>query len=511
MSVLKGSKYPKVSLQGLLEKATEKNPEKTALIYNNREISYSELNRVSNQFSNFIAGHGIKKGDRVALFMPNIPQFAIAFFGVLKAGAVVTTISPLHREREVAYQLQDSGARIIVATNNLEPIITKIEEHTQLDYVLVTSMDEVGFFGFLKDAPYDKLPMKIDPTKDLAALQYTGGTTGTPKAAMLTHQNLVANALQFAYAIKGSNKDIFLAALPLFHIYGLTTSMTTPISLGAKIALLPKFEATKACRTIECEKITVFCGVPTMYQHLLAKPDLADYDLRSLRVCISGAAPLPPQVQNQFMRITGGTLAEGYGLTEASPVTHCSPVEKGQIRVGSVGLPLRGTEAYIVDQDTGQKILSYGEIGELAVRGPQIMRGYWDRPDETIAILRDGLFLTGDIAKIDADGYLYIVDRKKDLIKHNGYSVYPRELEEILQEHPAIKQCTVIGIPDFASGEIPKAFVVLKEGTEASVEELKIFVNSKVAVYKGIRQIEFRNELPVSSVGKVLRNQLRQV
>lgn len=509
VSVLKGIKYPKVSLQGLLERAAKKDPAKAALFYDKHEISYLEMDRLTNQFCNFLSELGVSRGDRVALFLPNIPQFVIAFFGVLKVGAVVTTISPLYKEREIAYQLLDSGAKVIVTIDRLEPIVTKAEEHTQLEYVLVTSMDDKGFFGFLRDTPFTKPKIKINPVEDIAALQYTGGTTGTPKAAMLTHQNLVANTLQFASAIKGSAKDVFLAALPLFHIYGLTTSMTTPIFLGAKIVLLPKFEAVKACETIEQDRVTVFCGVPTMYQNLLATPSLAKYDLGSIRVCISGAAALAPQVQQQFMEVTGGVLAEGYGLTEASPVTHCSPIDRGQIRVGSVGSPLQGTEAYIVDQETGQKILPVGEIGELAIRGPQIMRGYWDRPDETMTILRDGLLLTGDIARIDSDGYLYIVDRKKDLIKHKGFSVYPRELEDILYEHPAVKQCAVIGVPNAVSGENPKAFVVLKEDTIVSAEELKAFVNPKVAVYKAIREIEFRSELPISPVGKVVRRQLR--
>ena len=240
--------------------------------------------------------------------------------------------------------------------------------------------------------------------------------------------------------------------------------MTVPISLGAKMVLLPKFEPTKACEAIQRHKVTVFCGVPTMYQYLLGSHDLAAYDLRSIRVCISGASSLPPQVQKRFMEVTGGFLAEGYGLTEASPVTHCSPVDNALLRVGSIGLPLPDTEAKIVDLETGEKVLGIGEVGELAIKGPQVMKGYWNHPEETALVLRDGWLLTGDIARMDPDGYFYIVDRKKDLIKHNGYSIYPRELEDILYEHPAVKLCAVIGKPDVAAGEVPKAFVVLKDG-----------------------------------------------
>ena len=502
-------KYPVVPLHGLLEQAAKTHPEKTALVYCTQEITYPELNRIANQFANFLIELGIKKGERVALFLPNTPQFVVAFFGVLKAGAVVTAISPLYREREVEHQLRDSGAKAIVTLDSLEPVVAKVKANSLLEHVLVTGLDEVGFFKLLDGASSDKPKVEFNAA-DLALLQYTGGTTGTPKAAMLTHHNLTANANQFLLAIKGSDCDVFLVALPLCHIYGLTTSMTVPINLGAKMVLLPKFEATKACEAIQGHKVTVFCGVPTMYQHLLASPYLARYDLRSVRVCISGAASLPPQVQKHFMEVTGGLLAEGYGLTEASPVTHCSPVDAALLRVGSIGLPLPDTEARIVDQETGTRMLPVGEVGELAVRGPQVMKGYWNCPQETALVLHDGWLLTGDIARMDPDGYFYIVDRKKDLIKHKGYSIYPRELEDILYEHPAVKSCAVVGKPDVAAGEVPKAFVVLKEGFTVSAEMLRVFVNDKVASYKAIYKVEFRKELPISSAGKVQRRQLKE-
>ena len=344
-------------------------------------------------------------------------------------------------------------------------------------------------------------------------MQYTGGTTGTAKGAMLTHANLVSNALAFAAWIKGTPaKETFLTALPLFHIYGMTTSMNVPISLAAKMLLMPKFEPAKALEAIQKHRVTVFCGVPTMYSVLLAHPELDKYDLTSIRVCISGASPLPPQIQKHFMQITGGLLAEGYGLTEASPVTHCNPVDKTMrtVKVGSIGLPLPDTDARIVDLETGEKTLEQGETGELAVKGPQVMKGYWRRPEETAMVLRDGWLLTGDIAHMDEDGYFYITDRKKDLIKYKDYSVYPRELEDILYEHPAVKLCAVVGKPDTAAGEVPKAFLFIKEGTAVSAEEIKAFVNGKVASYKAIREVEFRKELPISSAGKVLRRLLQE-
>ena len=514
-------KYPSIPLHGLLEQTAKTYPEKTAIVYGKREITYTQLDALSNQFANSLAKLDVKKGDRIALYLPNIPQFIIAFFGALKAGAVVTTISPLHREREVEYQLGDSGAQTIVTLNTLYPVVEKIRQKTQLKHVIVTGLGEFGsegipntlsFDGLLESASQDQPNIQINPDEDLAALQYTGGTTGTAKGAMLTHKNLVSNALAFAAWIKGAEKDVFLAALPLFHIYGMTTSMNVPISLASKMVLVPKFDPAKILETIQQHKVTVYCGSPTMYSILLANPELGKYDLTSIRVCISGASPLPPQVQKKFMEVTGGFLAEGYGLTEASPVTHCTPVDRSMktVKVGSIGLPLPDTEAKIVDTETGEKSLAAGETGELAVKGPQVMKGYWQRPQETALVLRDGWLLTGDIARMDEEGYFFITDRKKDLIKYKDYSVYPREIEDVLYEHPAVKLCAVVGKPDPIAGEIPKAFVVLKEGSVASTQEIMVFVNDKVAPYKAIREVEFRKELPISGAGKVLRRQLKE-
>jgi long-chain acyl-CoA synthetase len=525
--VPKSIKYPTVTLQEILQRTAEKYPDKVAIAYSEREITYAQLDLLSNMFANALASLGVEKSDQVALFLPNIPQFVIAYFGVLKAGAVVTAISPLHREREVEYQLNDSGAEIIIALDSLYSIVEKVREKTKLKKVIVTGLDEYGsensnpvdipnslsFKQLTEKATQNPPEVQFDPTEDLAALQYTGGTTGTAKGAMLTHTNLVSNALAFAAWIKGAEtKETFLTALPLFHIYGMTTSMTVPISLAAKMVLMPKFDPAKALETIQKHKVTVFCGVPTMYAILLANPELGRYDLTSIRVCISGASSLPPQVQKKFMQITGGFLAEGYGLTEASPVTHCTPVDKTMktVKVGSIGLPLPDTQAQIVDLDTGEKSLAQGETGELAVKGPQVMKGYWQKPDETALVLRDGWLLTGDIARMDQDGYFYITDRKKDLIKYKDYSVYPREIEDVLYEHPAVKLCAVVGKADSAVGEVPKAYIVLKDGAVVSAKEIAAFVNDKVAPYKAIREVEFRKELPISGAGKVLRRELRR-
>ena len=518
-------KYPFFPLQSILKKTAQAYPEKTAIAYDEREITYSQLEALSNKFAASLIKLKVEKSDRVALFLPNTPQFIIAYFGALTAGAIVTTISPLHREREVEHQLVDSGAKTIVTLDSTLPIVQKVKQKTQLRNVITTSLQDYNSqpetstpklntlsFKTLIDDTTEKPPkIQLNPAKDLAALQYTGGTTGTSKAAMLTHTNLLSNAIAFAAWIKGTpTQETFLTALPLFHIYGMTTSMTVPISLAAKMILIPKFDPPKILQTIQNQKVTVFCGVPTMYSTLITNPELSKYDLTSIRVCISGASPLPPQVQKQFMDITGGFLAEGYGLTEASPVTHCTPVDKSMrtVKVGSIGLPLPDTQARIIDLETG-KPLDAGKVGELAVRGPQVMKGYWNKPQETALVMHEGWLLTGDMARMDSDGYFYITDRKKDLIKYKDYSVYPREIEDVLYEHPAVKLCAVVGKPDPAVGEIPKAYIVLKNGEFVSEKELMTFANNKIAPYKALREIEFKHELPMSNAGKVLKRQLK--
>jgi long-chain acyl-CoA synthetase len=530
-NVPKNLEYPKVPLYEILEKTAKENPEKAAIAYFKRTITYGEFDSLSSKFAGALTALGVKKGDRVAIFLPNIPQFVIVYYGVLKAGAVLTAISPLHKEREVEHQLSDSEAETIVALDSLYPIVEKVWRKTKIKNIVVTSAEDYasktvisssragqkqGVYSLqelLKEKRAEPPKVHINLEEDLAALQYTGGTTGTAKGAMLTHLNLLSNAVAFAAWIKGTvAQETFLTALQLFHIYGMTTSMNVPVILAAKMVLLPKFDPATVLETIQRHRVTVFCGVPTMYSVLLANPELGKFDLTSIRVCISGASPLPPQVQRKFMEITGGFLAEGYGLTEASPVTHCNPVDKTMrtVRVGSIGLPLPDTDAQIVDVETGEKTLGAGETGELAVKGPQVMRGYWNRPEETALVLRNGWLLTGDIARMDRDGYFYITDRKKDLIKYKDYSVYPRELEDVLYEHPAVKLCAVVGKPTPVVGEVPKAFIVLKDGAQATEAEIMTFVNEKVAPYKAIREVEFRKELPLTGAGKVLRRALRE-
>jgi len=521
----------RVALHEILERTSKSYPEKVAIAFSDREITFQDLNLFSDEFAAALIAFGVKKNDRVAVFLPNVPQFVITYFATLKIGAVVTAITPLLKEREIEHHLSDSEAATIVTLDSLYPIVRKVWPRTSLKRIVVTGLYEfasqptvhssapeldapVYSFQELLERNAESKPPKIavNAEEDLAALQYTGGTTGIAKGAMLTHANLVSNTLAFSAWIKGTVGDeTFLTALPLFHIYGMTTSMNVPINLAAKIVLLPRFDPLIALEKIQQHKVTVFCGVPTMYSLLLANHNIGQYDLASIRVCISGASALPPHVQKRFMEIAGGFLAEGYGLTEASPVTHCSPVDKTmkKVKAGSIGLPLPDTDARIVDVESGVRTLQSGLIGELAVKGPQVMKGYWKNPGETELVLRDGWLLTGDLGRMDEDGYFYITDRKKDLIKFKDYSVYPREIEDVLYEHQAVKLCAVIGKPDTIWGEVPKAFIVLKDNESATELELMEFVREKLASFKNIQEVEFRKELPLSSAGKVLRRVLK--
>jgi len=532
--------YPQISLSQLLTRTAEKAPQQTAIIFFNRKITYTQLDQASDRFAAALAAQGVKKGDKVAIFLPNIPQFVIAYYGTLKLGAIETAISPLYKEREVEHQLVDSEAETVVMLDVLYPVLEKVVEKTKIKTIIVASMKDympsatailgsllgkipshkvqskpgIHFFKEMLSQHSEKPPrIDIDPKKDLAALQYTGGTTGIAKGAMLTHMNLLSNAVMCAEWLRGRQLDeTFLTVLPLFHIYGMTTGMNAPIYLAGRMVMLPRFDPMATLRAIRDYRVTLFCGAPTMYALLLAHPQVKNFNLSSVRFCISGSAPLPVEIQKKWMDVTKGVLVEGYGLTESSPVTHCNPLDPTlkTVKIGSIGLPWPDTDAKIMDAETGQNELVPGQDGELAVNGPQVMKGYWKMDDESRDVLREGWLYTGDIGKVDEDGYFYITDRKKDLIKYKGLSVYPREIEDVLYEHPAIKLCAVIGKPDPVAGEIPKAFIVLKEGKTATADEIKEFVNGKVARYKAVREVEFRTELPMTMVGKVLKRVLQE-
>lgn len=531
--------YEETSLQQLLKNTAEKYPNKIAIHFNGKELSYQELYDSALKFAGYLQKIGIQKGDRVAIMLPNTPQSVISFYGVMMAGGIVVQTNPMYTERELAFQMKDSGAKAIVALDILFPRIKKIQGETELEHIIITAIkDYLPFpknlvYPFIQKKQYGysvkvehkgndhlfteimKHPalqepiMNINFEEDLAILQYTGGTTGFPKGVMLTHKNLIANTKMcqaWLYKCR-EGEEIVLGALPFFHVYGMTTVMILSILQASKMVLIPKPDPEVLLKTIQSQRPTMFPGAPTMYIGMLNHPELSKYDLSSIDSCISGSAPLPVEVQEQFERLTGGKLVEGYGLTESSPVTHANLLWDGERVKGSIGLPWPDTLAEIRSVETGEP-LPVGEIGELVVKGPQVMKGYWNRPEETQEVLKDGWLHTGDMGYMDEEGYFYIVDRKKDMIIASGYNIYPREIEEVLYEHPAVKEVVVAGVPDPYRGETVKAYIVLKEGTTVTEDELNKFARKNLAAYKVPRKYEFRDELPKTTVGKILRRQL---
>ena len=527
----------------LLSTAAARDPKKTCLKFQGASMTYGKVDDLSSRFAAALVSLGVKKGDRVAIFMPNMPQFVIAYFGILKAGGVIVPCSPLYKAKELEFQLRDSGASIIVAANDVvkgndlfasveacrKGLEIKVITASLTDYLPSAKRALAGLAGVknvkragtegsfrnlvAKSAPLGKYA-DVDPSKDVAVLQYTGGTTGIAKGAMLTHANLYLNAAVIASWFPLANDDIALGVLPFFHIYGMTAAMNAPLYAGGSIVLLPRFEVEAVMETIQKEKITSFCGVPTMYIAVIHHPEVKKFSLRTVRGCISGGAALPTAVIKAFGELTGGTLVEGYGLSEASPVTHCNPMGEGaSIRDGSIGIPIPFTDAEVLDMDDPSKRLGVGEVGELAVKGPQVMLGYWNNKAETENVMtKDGWLLTGDIAKMDSDGYFYIVDRKKDMIDVAGLKVYPREVEELLFTHPGVKEAAVVGMPDDYRGEAVSAYVVLKPESKGKVTEAEIiqFCRASLATYKAPRKVTFVDELPKTLVGKVLRRRLRE-
>ncbi|MDP2937301.1 MAG: long-chain fatty acid--CoA ligase [Dehalococcoidia bacterium] len=532
--------YPSIPLHRTLEDTATRFPDNPAMVFFERKISYRELNALADRFAAALQGLGVSKGDRVALMLPNCPQFVIAFYGTLKAGGVVVPTNPLYVEREVQHQLRDSGAKAVVTLSKFYPTVAMVRTRTNVQHLIVTNIKEYFppvtrlLFTLLLEGkeghrvPIEKTPgthlfgdlMKgaLGPPKsvevgpqDVALFQYTGGTTGVPKGAVLTHQNLLANTIQtrrwFAQFVDG--QETMLGVLPFFHVYGLTVAMSMAVYGGATMVLLPRFELIEVIKTIKKHHPTLFPGVPTMYVAINNFPKVGDYDLRSIKACISGAAPLPVEVQRKFEELTGGRLVEGYGLTEAAPVTHANPIY-GLRKEGSIGIPFPDVEARIMDVETGQKEMPVGEIGELAIRAPQVMREYWGHPEDSALALRNGWLYTGDIAREDEDGYFFIVDRKKDIILAGGFNIYPREIEEVLYEHPKVKEAVALGVPDAYRGETPKVYIVLKEGQTTTEEEIIAYCRGKLAKYKVPTLVEFRQDLPKTLVGKVLRRVLRE-
>ena len=529
---------PPKTLPRFLEEAAQQYPRNIAVQFMSGRLTFKELNEEVDSFARVLAALGLEPGTPVALHMPNCPQYVIAFYGTLRAGCIVTPCNPLYVERELVHQLNDSGAQAIVTLSRFYPMVRKIKDKTKLKAVIVTNIkDYLGaplklLYTLLKEKKEGDR-VKLDPgdywLRDLlkrhrrhplpqveesldkpACYMYTGGTTGVPKGAVLSHGNILANALQAkAWLSKyDEGKEIMLGVLPFFHSYGMSISMNLALVTKAKLITVPRFQIGEILKLIHKERPTLFPGVPSMYVAINNAPDVHKYDLSSIKVCISGAAPLPVEVQKQFEKITnGGRLREGFGLTETSPVTHCNPIF-GENRPGSIGLPFPGTVAKIVDLDDPSKEMPIGERGQLAIKGPQVMQGYLNREDETAAIFHDGFILTGDIAMMDEDGYFYIVDRKKDMVIAGGYNIFPREIEEVLYAHEKIKEVCVAGVPHSYRGETIKAYIVLKDGVTMTEEEVIEYCKANLARYKVPTLVEFRKELPKTMVGKILRRML---
>ena len=539
--------YPQVSLFGTLENSARKYPDRPALhlvlrylgpISLGARLSYRELLNEVNRFAAALHALGVRKGDRVALMLPNLPQFVIAFYGAMRVGAIVVNTNPTYTARELEHQFSDAGAETVILLSPFYARFKEIQADTPVRRVIVADVSDyvrapfnalvdrnLRKDGLLAQVPegedvnrfrpllnaHPELPPAVDVAPDdIALFQYTGGTTGVPKAAMLAHCNLVANIEQIRAwmpsLVQGQERCI--GALPFFHIYGMTVAMLFTIYHGSEVIILPNPRHIETImQIIHREKASLYPGVPAMYIGIINHPDVKKYDLRSVKACLSGAAPLPMEVQIKFGEITGGRLIEGYGLTEAAPVTHANPIF-GERRAGSIGLPWPDVDARIVDPDTLEEQQA-GQAGELWVRGPQVMRCYWNKADETKNVIAaDGWLRTGDIARRDEDGYFYIVDRLKDIIIVSGFNVVPREVEEVLFEHPKVQEAVAAGIPDSYRGESVKAYVVLKAGQTATADELIAFCKERLAPYKVPRQIEFRSELPKTMVGKFLRRVL---
>ncbi|WP_322494664.1 long-chain fatty acid--CoA ligase [Chloroflexus sp.] len=544
--------YPEITLSDMLNNSAKTYADHTATNFVLRyllggrftvgsKLTYRQLNEKVDRMATALYQLGVRKGDRVAVMLPNSPHYIITFFACMRLGAIVVNTNPTYTGRELQHQLHDSGAETIVLLNLFWPRLREVRAETPVKRVIVAHIfDTLGFpSNLLVKSAQKKTPEWVDvmpeqdifffqhllekygptPPKvnlkpdDVALFQYTGGTTGLPKAAMLTHRNLIANTVQVAsWLTRGQpGGEKMMAAIPFFHVYGMTVAMMYSIHIGAEIVIVPSPRPIdNVMNVIQRERCTLFPGVPAMYIGIINHPKVNEYDLRSVKACISGSAPLPMDVQEKFGQLTGGRLVEGFGMTEASPVTHCNPVF-GERRAGSIGIPLPDTEAKVIDLDTGKEITPGSDTtGELCVRGPQVTKGYWQRPDETAQTIdADGWLHTGDIARVDKDGYFYIVDRKKDMINVGGLKVLPRDVEEVLFMHPKVMEAVVVGIPHPQRGDdTVKAFIVPKPGENPTVEEIKEFCKLHLAPYKVPREVEFRTELPKTLVGKVLRRVL---
>lgn len=528
---------PPMPVHEWLDRAAERIPEETAIVFQNYKLTYREVRDMAEIMAANLRANGVQPGDRVAVVLPNLPQTFLTFWAVSKAGAILVLTNPLYMENELIHQLNDSGSKYLITIDMAWPKIKDLRMRLGVKKYFVTSIaDGLRFplrqlykfkerkkdYGLVFDnntvLPFSNLlkgknrlstPVE-NPVETLLALQYTGGTTGTPKGAMLTHNNFNANVVQITETLSAclQKHHNFLGVLPFFHVYGLTTCLLLPVAVGATIHIQPRFNPIEVMKCIQKNKITIFPGAPSVYIAMLQHKDISKYNLSSLELAISGSAPMPVEYIAMFTELIGGQIIEGYGLTEASPITNINPL-KGERRPGSIGLPLPSTLCRIVDMELGNVPMPPSQAGELVIKGPQVMKGYWKRPDESGNTIRNGWLYTGDIATMDEQGYVFIVDRKKDLVLVGGYNVYPREIDEVLYSHPKVQDAVSVGVPHKTRGEILKVYIVLKPGESMTKNEVISYCRSKLANYKVPKQVEFRDELPKSMVGKILRRAIR--
>ena len=516
----------------------ERFPDATATYFKKKTLTYKQLADEVDKFASVLATLGVTKGTRVGTLMPNVPQMVIAYYATMRLGAIAVCNNPLYTEKELEHQFTDSGIEVLVTLDLMYDKVRAVRSKCpDLREVIVTSVFDnfsaiEAFIGkrkfkenwtaidkgepvkqwrtLMKAAKGGTRAADIDPETDLAVLQYTGGTTGVSKGVMLTHQNIVSNCQMAKNWLTDfqPGRETVMIALPLFHSYAQTVGMNVGVQDAAKLVLIPNpRDLGDLLETVQRTKPTVFPGVPTLYANLLQHPELTNTDMKSIRLCVSGAAPLPLEVQDQWEKITGGRIVEGYGLSETSPITHINPIY-GKRKIGTIGLPMPGTECKLVDVDDPTKEVPAPGPGELCIKGPQVMQGYWNRPDETGVTIIDGWLHTGDVCEVDEDGFFTIVDRKKDMILVGGFNVYPRDIEEVLYAHPAVLEAAVIGLPHPRSGEIAKAFIVLKPGASATEDEIEAYCRENLTAYKVPKEYEFRAELPKTMIGKILRREL---
>jgi long-chain acyl-CoA synthetase len=505
--------YPDLTLHEVLRATARKEPSRVAIVFGDQSLTFADLDAESNRLANGLRALGLGPGDRLGLFVPNCPEFEIGFYAASKLGAFACPLNSSYREREITYQLNDSGATILITHTRLWPVVEAARPNLAHLRTIVLLGDDalpsnvVRYQDVISGQPTDPPPVKVDPDQ-IAVLPYSSGTTGFPKGVMLTHRNLVSNQEQYIDVTQLGPDDSYIIYMPLSHIFGITM-MGLAVRAGMKQIITERFDLEAVVNLIQEHGVTWFFAVPPVLLALANAPGLEASQFRTIKYVFSAAAPLSPDLARRIESRFGLRVLQGYGLTEASPAVFHSPIDPARIKLESSGVLMADTEARIVDLETSERTLSPGEVGEIVVRGPQVMRGYWNAPEETARALRDGWLYTGDIGWVDEEGYIYIVDRKKEMIKYKSFSVAPAELEAVLLEHPDVADCGVTGVADAEAGEVPKAFVVPRAGSRIDLDELARFVAERVAGYKQIRQFEVIDSIPRTPSGKILRRMLK--